>query len=640
MSDLSKRVAALSPEKRDLLLRRLREREQGQPRPAAALPLIEPDLERRHLPFPLSDVQQTYWIGQSGLFDLHSRGTRIYMAYDFSGISSAFAGMLLRRLDTALLQMIDRHDMLRAIVLPDGRQQILPRVPPYRVPVENLRGRDRRQVEAALASARERMCRRSPALDRWPLFELLAQRLGGGRMRLHIAIDALLIDGTSRLMLLDELFQRLSAPERAFPPLPCSYRDYVLAWAAFQESEPYARARDYWLNRLPGLPPAPALPLAQPIGPQTPNQAVNRSFEIEPQTWQQLKARAAQAGLSPSGVATAAFVEVLAAWSDSARFTISLVGTYRPPLHPRIDEIIGNFNTIYLLAVDHTQDTFEARAKRLQEQITTDLEYRYFSGFQVLRELNRRRGGSSRAAMPIFFNSVIEYSHPSYQLSHGGADSAASDGPSSRRGRLRERLGGLLARRVLRLYQQVAPAPQVREVEVNLLGSQILLAPTVGESGDGTFSCLWQSVEHVFPDGLMEAMMNAYMRLLRRLADDEACWQLRVPLLTQQRAQWAVLDTTAAPPAGQAGSDQPKTFVAPRDPRERQLVQIWEAVLDTRPIGVTDHFFDLGGNSFLAARMIALVQQQLGPVISPHRFFDAATIAHLAGMIGPPLECQ
>jgi hypothetical protein len=42
--------------------------------------------------------------------------------------------------------------------------------------------------------------------------------------------------------------------------------------------------------------------------------------------------------------------------------------------------------------------------------------------------------------------------------------------------------------------------------------------------------------------------------------------------------------------------------VAPRDTLELQLVQIWERILEVRPIGVRDNFFELGGHSLLAVR--------------------------------------
>jgi hypothetical protein len=91
-----------------------------------------------------------------------------------------------------------------------------------------------------------------------------------------------------------------------------------------------------------------------------------------------------------------------------------------------------------------------------------------------------------------------------------------------------------------------------------------------------------------------------------------------------------VVDRSALPvPA----ATSPGTFVAPRDALERELAELWESLLETRPVGVTDHFYDLGGNSFLAARLMALVQQQFAQALPVHHFFFEATIEHLARML-------
>jgi len=63
---------------------------------------------------------------------------------------------------------------------------------------------------------------------------------------------------------------------------------------------------------------------------------------------------------------------------------------------------------------------------------------------------------------------------------------------------------------------------------------------------------------------------------------------------------------------------------------EASLVEIWEEILDHRPIGVTDDFFELGGHSLLAIRMLAEVEKRTGIKISPRLLFEDATIRHLA----------
>jgi hypothetical protein len=71
-------------------------------------------------------------------------------------------------------------------------------------------------------------------------------------------------------------------------------------------------------------------------------------------------------------------------------------------------------------------------------------------------------------------------------------------------------------------------------------------------------------------------------------------------------------------------------YVAPRDRTERQLVQIWEEILGTHPVGVTDNFFDVGGHSLLAGRLLARLRERFRVDVSLGAFFAAPTVTGLA----------
>ncbi|MCL4176655.1 MAG: amino acid adenylation domain-containing protein [Verrucomicrobia bacterium] len=74
-------------------------------------------------------------------------------------------------------------------------------------------------------------------------------------------------------------------------------------------------------------------------------------------------------------------------------------------------------------------------------------------------------------------------------------------------------------------------------------------------------------------------------------------------------------------------------FVAPRDETERQLTTIWEGMLNTRPIGVRHQFFDLGGNSLLAARIVARIEKTFGRKLTTAAIFQSPTIEQLAALL-------
>jgi thioesterase domain-containing protein len=60
------------------------------------------------------------------------------------------------------------------------------------------------------------------------------------------------------------------------------------------------------------------------------------------------------------------------------------------------------------------------------------------------------------------------------------------------------------------------------------------------------------------------------------------------------------------------------------------LIEIWQEVLERRPIGIRDDFFEIGGHSLLAIRMLTLVEQRLGARPELQTLFEEATIEHLA----------
>jgi len=79
-------------------------------------------------------------------------------------------------------------------------------------------------------------------------------------------------------------------------------------------------------------------------------------------------------------------------------------------------------------------------------------------------------------------------------------------------------------------------------------------------------------------------------------------------------------------------------YVAPQNDIERKLVTIWEQLLQRESIGVNDNFFEIGGHSLRAIRLIALVQQKLSEEIKLSQIFTHPTIKELAELIKPTEE--
>jgi len=92
------------------------------------------------------------------------------------------------------------------------------------------------------------------------------------------------------------------------------------------------------------------------------------------------------------------------------------------------------------------------------------------------------------------------------------------------------------------------------------------------------------------------------------------------------------LDLSALPAAEDAASAAGERVV-PRSELEARLVAVWEAVLGRTGVGVTDDFFDLGGNSFLAVRLMTRIQKELGHRLPLAALVGAGTVEAVARLL-------
>ena len=84
--------------------------------------------------------------------------------------------------------------------------------------------------------------------------------------------------------------------------------------------------------------------------------------------------------------------------------------------------------------------------------------------------------------------------------------------------------------------------------------------------------------------------------------------------------------------AGSAGPELASgpAFVAPRNPTENTLAGIWAAVLGRDAVGVHDDFFDLGGDSLAAVRLVAEVKKVYGQTPPVAALLSSPTVEVMA----------
>lgn len=75
------------------------------------------------------------------------------------------------------------------------------------------------------------------------------------------------------------------------------------------------------------------------------------------------------------------------------------------------------------------------------------------------------------------------------------------------------------------------------------------------------------------------------------------------------------------------------SFVAPRNPLEQELADIWAALLGVEQVGIHDNFFKLGGNSILATQLLSRVRESFEVDVPLRTVFEVPTIANLVVQI-------
>jgi len=93
------------------------------------------------------------------------------------------------------------------------------------------------------------------------------------------------------------------------------------------------------------------------------------------------------------------------------------------------------------------------------------------------------------------------------------------------------------------------------------------------------------------------------------------------------------IDRHSLPETAQVSSALAHEFVAPRDPVEMEIAEIWEALLERTPIGIHDNFFELGGHSLLATQFIARLRSTFQVDLSLRSFFSDPTVSGIAQAI-------
>ncbi|HEX8351781.1 MAG TPA: amino acid adenylation domain-containing protein [Pyrinomonadaceae bacterium] len=394
MSNITKRIAGLSPDRRKLL-----ERLMKQERVDVARAVIMPR-RRDPGPLPLSFAQQRLWFLQQ--LEPESPAYNLPSALRLTDALDADA------LERSLREIVRRHESLRTTFGIDGGRprQFIADASPVRLHVTDLSGLPDSEREAESQRLLEEEIRRPFDLARGPLFRASLLRLGEREHTLLLVMHHIVSDGWSMGVLVRELSTLYAAFRQGAEPglaeLPVQYADYAVWQREYLSGEVLEEQLRYWRGQLRGGLPALELPADRPRPAVRSYRGSEELAEVDARLAEGLRALGREGGATLFMVLLAAFDVLLYRYTGR---TDLVVGT---PVAGRtraeVENLIGFFvNTLALRTELDGTVSFRELLRRVRETTVGAFAHQELPFEKVVEELRPERNTSHAPLFQVMF---------------------------------------------------------------------------------------------------------------------------------------------------------------------------------------------------------------------------------------------
>lgn len=501
-------------------------------------------------------------------------------------------------LERALNEIVQRHEPLRTIFAAvDGQPvQVVATEVTIPLPVTDLRAvpeatRLARSEELTLEEGR-----RSFSLSDGPLLRAALLRLGDEDHVLLITVHHIVCDGWSIGLITDELgalYDAFSKEQGSpLPELPLQYGDFSIWQKQWLEFATVKEQLSYWTERLAALP-LLEVPTDRPRPTIATSDGSIVSVLLPKALTGTLQELSGRQGCTFCMLALAALKILLQrATGKDDIFVGSLVaGRTRVELEP----LIGLFvNPIVFRTSLSGDPTFFELLSRVRDTMVGAMEHQDVPFERIVGAVQPKRDPSR---------------HPIFQINF--------------------------------IYQR----DFVRPLQVSGLTLTALPSKSPGAIYDLNFfmveradgwraSCEYNT--NLYDAATVQQMLARFQALLEAIAADPARPISEIPMLTAQDRSLLLsrsdAGNSAARPQNHAGTTE-QAHLAPRNDMETRLSKIWEELLGETGISINADFFDMGGHSMLAARMLAQTQREFGRRMSLASFLQGPTIESFAARI-------
>ncbi len=508
------------------------------------------------------------------------------------------AGLLdLPKFEATLQEIVRRQPALRTHIGVDPAsgtpaQLIAPAVT-FKLPVVDLRNIPADQREAELAERMQSLADEPIDIHRAPLFHAALYQLADDDHAFVFVPHHLVWDGWSFDILQAELVTIYGAMVRGephgLPELSVDLGDFSEWYCDWLQQPAFEQQLRYWKTRFANAPMPRALHTDMPRKAGMSGQGGTQWISVDAALTERLRAVARDHGVTLNMLTLGVYVAMMGRVieGDSIVIAMPVRGREAPELEP----VMGFFNNVLPLA--------------FQVDMTLRLgDFMRYVKQELLSVMNHQQ---------VPFERLVSEPEFAARAKGTGLYQALFSFQDTRE---RPRDFGSLQHRQMHLLQRGATddlgiwlmdKPHGLEGAV-VYNADIYRRETATAFRERYLELLRQVADH--PDAPLETLTapgnSAAAALLQRLADGPA------PVATPAAAANAAPATAPATPAM-----SPLLL-----PEQAQLAQIWASSLsiDVNDIRASDNFFDLGGDSLLAMRIIQQAEQVMGFRVEPRRY--------------------
>ena len=496
------------------------------------------------------------------------------------------------RFEAALREIIRRQPVLRTCIGVDpatgGPAMTIADEVPLKLEVVDLRALPADQREAELIERMQEVADRPIDIHHAPLFHAALYKIDDNDHAFVFVPHHLIWDGWSFDILQSELSAIYGALVRSeahgLPELAVTHGDYADWFARWLEKPEYETQLRYWKNRFTNSPIPKAPRTDMPRGAGMSGQGGTYWITVDKALTERLREIARNRDVTLNMLTLGVYILMMSSVIDTKSIVIATPVRGREA--PELEPVMGFFNNVLPLSF----------------QVDRSLRFGEFMRY-VKQELI-----AVMSHQQIPFERLV--SEPEFV----------------------ERAQGVGLYQALFSFQDARERPQdignLKHRQMHLLqrGATDDLGIWLMDKPNGLEGAIAYNAD-IYKRETGAAFKDRYLELLRLVAQqpDATLGAIAAPAGSTSAVhlqRLAAGDAPATPTPAAAMAARPQEPVALLLPEQAKLAQIWARALsaDVNDIRANDNFFDLGGDSLLAMRVIAQAEQVMGFRVEPRRY--------------------